>query len=215
MTDPPCPSGSDRNLTWHAGEVTADDRHRLLRQRGCVVWLTGLSGSGKSTISRRLERKLIEAGRLAYVLDGDNLRHGLCADLGFSPDDRTENIRRIAELAHLFADAGVVTVTAFISPYAEDRDRARQLVPDGTFVEVFLDTPLEVCQSRDPKGLYARARAGEIQEFTGIDAPYEPPPNPELHLPTAETSVDACAEVIFRYLYQAGLIEPPASDTTS
>lgn len=216
MPDPPTPTdaGQDRNLTWHAGEVSAEDRRHLLRQQGCVVWLTGLSGSGKSTVARRLERRLIDAGRLAYVLDGDNVRHGLCADLGFSPEDRSENIRRIAELARLFAEAGLVTVTAFISPYAVDRDRARQLLPDGAFVEVFLDTPLEVCESRDPKGLYAKARAGEISQFTGLDAPYEPPPKPELHLRTADSSVDDCADAIFRHLCKAGLVDPPAADTT-
>ncbi len=197
---------STRNLTWHDGEVTVDDRGGLLHQRGCVIWLTGLSGSGKSTIARCLEALLVESGHLAYVLDGDNVRHGLNGDLGFSPEDRQENIRRLAEVAALFADAGVLTITAFISPYRHDRQQARQKVPAGRFVEVFIDTPLEICEQRDPKGLYAKARAGEIQQFTGIDAPYEAPEAPELSLPTKERPVDDCARAIMQHLKAAGFI---------
>jgi len=163
------------NLTIHPGSVTVADRQKLLGQRGCVVWLTGLSGSGKSTIARALEAALTADGRLAYVLDGDNVRHGLNSDLGFSPDDRDENIRRLGEVAALLADAGVVTITAFISPYRAGRDRARAAVGDDRFVEVFVDAPLDACRQRDPKGLYKKAQSGDIQQFTGIDAPYEPP----------------------------------------
>lgn len=203
---------AERNLTWHAGEVSAEDRARLLGQVGCVVWLTGLSGSGKSTLARRLERRLLEAGRIAYVLDGDNVRHGLNADLGFAAEDRTENIRRIAEVARLFADAGVIAVTAFISPYRDDRRRARQLLDDGRFVEVFVDTPLETCRQRDPKGLYAKAQAGEIRNFTGLDAPYEAPETPELHLKTDAVDVDTTVEPILRYLQEHRLIDPSQKD---
>ena len=149
-------------------------------QRGCVVWFTGLSGSGKSTLARALEERLVSSGHLVYVLDGDNIRHGLNCDLGFSPEDRNENIRRIGEVAALFRDAGIVVLTAFISPYRADRDLARQAVGEDRFLEVFVDAPLATCEERDPKGLYVKARAGEIPEFTGLTAPYEEPPNPAL-----------------------------------
>ena len=199
------------NVTWHDGAVTGDDRRRLLGQRGCVVWLTGLSGSGKSTVARRLERRLVETGHLAYVLDGDNVRHGLNGDLGFSAADRDENIRRLAEVAGLFADAGVIVITAFISPFRAGRALARGKAPAGRFVEVFCDVPLAVCESRDPKGLYVKARAGEIADFTGIDSPYEPPEAAEVTLNTAEADPDGCAEILLGALRKAGLIE--ARDT--
>jgi adenylylsulfate kinase len=170
------------NITWHEGHVNGRVRQALLQQRGATVWLTGLSASGKSTLAFTLEHALLQEGRLAYVLDGDNIRHGLNCNLGFSAADRTENIRRVAEVARLFADAGLIVITAFISPYRGDRDNARALHARGgvPFFEVFVDAPLAVCEQRDPKGLYAKARAGQIKQFTGIDDPYEPPLQPEL-----------------------------------
>jgi adenylyl-sulfate kinase len=188
------------NLTWHPGRVRAADREALLRQRGCVVWLTGLSGSGKSTIACVLEEKLVGAGYLAFVLDGDNIRHGLNRDLGFTAEDRAENIRRIGEVAGLFAHAGVVAITAFISPYREGRHVAREAAAPERFFEVYLHTPLAECEKRDPKGLYRKARAGEIVEFTGIDAPYEAPERAELTLETAELTPAECVERILAML---------------
>ncbi|MBW1905904.1 MAG: adenylyl-sulfate kinase, partial [Deltaproteobacteria bacterium] len=176
------------NLTMHIGEVDREARAAAHGHRGAVLWFTGLSGSGKSTIGYRVERMLIERGAFAYVLDGDNVRHGLNGDLGFAPEDRVENIRRIGEVARLFADAGGLVLSAFISPYRRDRDRVRALMEPGEFIEVFVDTPLEICEARDPKGLYKKARAGEISNFTGLDAPYETPENPEVHLATANIS---------------------------
>ncbi|MCA1734256.1 MAG: adenylyl-sulfate kinase [Acidobacteria bacterium] len=193
-------------LTFHHGLVSASDRESLLGQRGCVLWLTGLSGSGKSTIARAVERRLVEAGRLAYVLDGDNVRHGLNADLGFSDADRVENIRRIGQVTALFADAGLIAITAFISPFRADRDQARALLPDGRFLEVFVDAPIEVCEQRDPKGLYRKAREGKIPEFTGITSPYEPPEAPELVVRTGELSIDEAAARIVELLERRGLI---------
>jgi len=188
------------NLTWHIGEVDRQAREAAYGQRGAILWFTGLSGSGKSTIAHRVERLLVERGAFAYVLDGDNVRHGLNSDLGFSAEDRVENIRRIGEVARLFADAGALVLSAFISPYREDRQRVRNLVRPGEFVEVFVDTPLEICEARDPKGLYKKARAGEISNFTGLDAPYEQPSAPEIHLQTARLSIDDAAASVIRYL---------------
>jgi adenylyl-sulfate kinase len=162
------------------------------RPAGCVVWLTGLSGSGKSTMAAELERRLLAMGQPVWVLDGDKVREGLCVDLGFSPEHRKENIRRVAEVARLFAAAGLVCIVAFISPYRADRERARSLLPAGRFIEVYLSAPLEVCERRDPKGLYARARAGLVKEFTGISAPYEAPLQPELELPTDKLTIEEC-----------------------
>ncbi|HLY39262.1 MAG TPA: adenylyl-sulfate kinase [Candidatus Binatia bacterium] len=185
------------NIVWHPGAVTRADRETLNGHRGCIVWLTGLSGSGKSTIAVELEKRLWDRGIRAFILDGDNIRHGLNKNLGFSPADRTENIRRIGEVAKLFTEAGMVAITAFISPYRADRDQVRTLVPQGDFIEVLVDCPLEVCEQRDVKGLYEKARAGKIPEFTGISAPYEPPLEPELTLRTHELSVaDSAARVI-------------------
>ena len=194
------------NLTWHIGEVDREARAAAHGHRGAVLWFTGLSGSGKSTIGHRVERMLIERGAFAYVLDGDNVRHGLNSDLGFAAEDRVENIRRIGEVARLFADAGALVLSAFISPYRKDRDRVRGLMGPGEFIEVFVDTPLEICEARDPKGLYKKARAGEISNFTGLDAPYEAPENPEVHLQTANLSVDAAAAQVIRYLDEQNIL---------
>lgn len=189
------------NIFWSQGKVTAAQRARRNGHPGMVVWLTGLSGSGKSTLATELERELFNLGKHAYVLDGDNVRHGLCSDLAFSPHDRKENIRRVGEVAKLFADAGVICITAFISPYRGDRDLVRSMVLDGQFVEVYVNAPLDVCEKRDPKGLYAKARANEIKEFTGISAPYEPPASPELELRTDELSVGEAVAKILDYLH--------------
>lgn len=188
------------NIYWSHGKVTPEQRARRNGHAGWVVWLTGLPGSGKSTISTELERELFNMGLQAYVLDGDNIRHGLNRDLGFSPEDRQENIRRIGEVARLFADAGIICVTAFVSPYRRDRDLVRRLLPPGRFVEVFVNAPIEVCEQRDPKGLYAKARAGEIKEFTGVSAPYEPPLRPEVELRTDQHTVAECVAQIIDFL---------------
>lgn len=199
---------SATNITWHEGHVERESRFALLGQRGATVWLTGLSASGKSTIAFTAEHLLVESGRLAYVLDGDNIRHGLNRNLGFSPADRTENIRRIGEVAKLFADTGVLTFTSFISPYRADRDMVRKLHEEGglPFIEVFISAPVEVCETRDPKGLYAKARAGQIPEFTGISAPYEAPLNPELTIDTAVLTPTQAAERLLGYLRENSLI---------
>ena len=194
------------NITWHEAVVTAEDREKLLNQKGCVIWFTGLSGSGKSTLANAVGQVLHQQQHHTYVLDGDNVRHGLNKNLGFSPADREENIRRIGEVAKLFADAGTIVLTAFISPYRTDRDQARALIADGRFVEVFVDCPLEVCEERDTKGLYKKARAGEIKEFTGISAPYEPPLNPEVTVNTAALSIEECAQAVVTVLIKAGLV---------
>ncbi len=188
------------NITWHTGEVDREARASAHGHRGAVLWFTGLSGSGKSTIAHRVESMLVDRGVFAYVLDGDNIRHGLNSDLGFSPEEREENIRRIGEVARLFADAGAVVLSAFSSPYRRDRDRVRALLGPGEFVEVYVDTPLEICEARDPKGLYKKARSGEISNFTGIDAPYEAPESPEVHLKTTKLTVDQAAATVVRYL---------------
>ena len=202
MSDEP----KSKNITWHGAEVTREEREEILSQKGCVIWFTGLSGSGKSTISRRVEQKLLTANVHAYCLDGDNVRHNLNKDLGFSPEDRTENIRRIGAVAELFADAGIVTCTAFISPYRKDRDAARALLPEGRFIEVFVDTSLEECEKRDPKGLYKKARAGVIPQFTGISAPYEAPERAELVITTEGRTVDQCADEVIDHLRSNGFI---------
>jgi adenylylsulfate kinase len=188
------------NITWHGGAVTRDDRHRLLGQRGVTVWMTGLSGSGKSTIAVLLEQMLIARGRLAYRLDGDNVRHGLNKNLGFSAEDRAENIRRIGEVAKLFTDAGVITIVSFISPYRRDRDAVRALMAGGDFVEVYVKASVEAAERRDPKGLYKKARAGEIKGFTGIDDPYEEPTNAEVVLETEKQSAEESARQVLGYL---------------
>ena len=195
------------NIKWHHGKITKDDRIKLLRQKGVTIWLTGLSGSGKSTIAVEIEHALIENKHQAYILDGDNIRHGLNKNLGFSPEDRTENIRRIGEVAKLFTDANIITITAFISPYRQDRDNVRKLLKDGEFVEVYIKCPIDVCEQRDTKGLYKKARAGEVKEFTGISATYEEPLNPELTIDTSTMTVDESTRAIVQYLEQKGYVK--------
>jgi len=196
------------NVVWHEGHVERSSREALLRQKGCTIWLTGLPSSGKSTIGFSLEHALIEQGRLAYVLDGDNVRHGLNKNLGFSAEDRAENIRRIGEVAKLFADTGIVTITSFVSPYRADREIVRKLHKEAQlpFVEVFVDTPVELCEQRDPKGLYKKARAGEIPNFTGVSDPYEAPVSPEVTLKTADKKLEACVAELAQYLEKHGII---------
>lgn len=203
------------NLTWHHG-LSRTERFGLLKSRGATLWFTGLSASGKSTIAVALERALVSRGVWAYRLDGDNIRMGLNKNLGFSADDRAENIRRVGEVARLFADAGCVCIASFISPYRADRDAARQLHEQEpgkgdaqetlSFMEVFVDTPIEVCEARDPKGLYKKARAGDIKGFTGIDDPYEPPANAEIHLTTATMSVEQCVQRCVDVLIERGIV---------
>jgi adenylylsulfate kinase len=194
------------NIVWHPGAVTRDDREKMNGHKACTVWLTGLSGSGKSTIAVDVEKRLWERGVRAYILDGDNIRHGLNKNLGFSPQDRTENIRRIGEVAKLFTEAGVVALTAFISPYRADRDQVRALMRPGDFVEVHVDCAIDVCEQRDVKGLYKKARAGEIKEFTGVSAPYEAPLTPEIAIDTSAQSVEASSRQILRYLEDKGIV---------
>ncbi len=193
---PMTPDSTQRNIVWQRGEVSAADRARLFRQEAATIWLTGLSGSGKSTLAFKLEQALMARSYPAYVLDGDNVRHGLNGDLGFSPQDRKENIRRIAEVARLFNDAGMMVITAFISPYQQDRAMARGIIGADQFVEVHLATSLAVCEQRDPKGLYRKARLGEIADFTGISAPYEAPENPALAIDSGSLSVEQCVAQI-------------------
>ncbi len=194
------------NIRFHHGEVSRADREATLGQRGCVVWFTGLSGSGKSTLARALEARLAEIGRLVYVLDGDNVRHGLNGDLGFSADDRVENIRRIGEVSALFGDTGVITLVAFISPFRADRELARRAAEGVPFFEVFVDTPLEICEQRDPKGLYKKARAGEIGDFTGISAPYEAPESPEFRVETSREDIRNAVAQLEVGLREAGIL---------
>ncbi len=197
------------NITWHAGTVTHEERQDCLQQKGVTVWMTGLSASGKSTIAVALEQVLAQRGHAAYRLDGDNIRMGLNKNLGFSPEDRAENIRRIGEVAKLFADAGIITITSFISPYRADRDLVRKLHADAKlpYVEVYVDCDIAVAEERDPKGLYKKARAGEIKGFTGIDDPYEAPLKPEVHLKTHELSVEQSVEALLEALEERGLLE--------
>ncbi|WP_138416164.1 adenylyl-sulfate kinase [Aquibacillus sediminis] len=188
------------NIVWHDSKVTKQDRQEMNNHRSAVLWFTGLSGSGKSTISVELEKKLYELGVRTYRLDGDNVRHGLNNNLGFSPEDRTENIRRVGEVAKLMADAGLITLTAFISPYQQDRNNVRQILAEDEFIEVYVKASVETCEQRDPKGLYKKARAGEIKGFTGIDAPYEEPTNPEIVIETDHQSLEDSVQTIIDYL---------------
>ncbi|MET0286799.1 MAG: adenylyl-sulfate kinase [Polyangiales bacterium] len=194
------------NIVWHGGELTNEQRTKIYGHRGATLWFTGLSGSGKSTVARRVESLLAARGHHVYTLDGDNVRYGLCKDLGFSPEDRTENIRRIGEVAKLFTDAGTLTLAAFVSPYRADRDQVRALLAPGDFFEVYVAADLATVEARDPKGLYKKARAGEIKEFTGISAPYEEPLNAELVLRTDLQDVDASAAAVLALLEASGHI---------
>lgn len=190
------------DVVWHTGLVDRAERPSA----GATVWFTGLSGSGKSTVAAEVERRLVAAGRPAYLLDGDNLRHGLNRDLGFTDADRVENIRRVAEVAKLMVDAGLIVLTAFISPFRSERKMARRMLDEGEFIEIFVDTPLEVAEARDPKGLYKKARRGELKNFTGIDSAYEVPENPDLHLKAADLPADEAADQILRLLVERGII---------
>lgn len=196
-----------KNIVWHASTIRKQDRHRMNGHKSAILWYTGLSGAGKSTLANKVEEKLFERGIHTYVLDGDNIRHGLNKGLGFSTEDRRENIRRIGEVSKLFVDAGAFVSTAFISPYREDRDMVRQLVNDGEFIEIYVNAPLDVCEERDPKGLYKKARAGEIRNFTGIDDPYEAPENAELTIYTGEKTLEECAAEVISYLESNGYME--------
>nr|WP_176212745.1 adenylyl-sulfate kinase [Clostridium acidisoli] len=187
------------NIVWHNTSVKRSDREKLLKQKGILLWLTGLSGSGKSTVATMLEQKLNDAGKLTYLLDGDNVRHGLNSDLGFSKEDRIENIRRIAELSKLFVDAGIITIATFISPFIKERVKVKDLL-ESDFVEIYVDCPLEICEKRDPKGIYKKARNGQIKDFTGIDSPYEKPINPDIVIHTEENSLEECVDKIMDYL---------------
>ncbi len=194
------------NITWHSGHFTRAERERRHGHKGATLWFTGLSGSGKSTVARAVEQRLMDRGCFVYTLDGDNVRHGLCSDLGFSPADRAENIRRIGEVAKLFTDAGALTLAAFVSPYRRDRERVRGSLGEGDFIEVYVAASVEACEQRDPKGLYKKARAGEIADFTGISAPYEAPENAEIVLHTDQEDVAASAERVQSYLIRHGYI---------
>ena len=194
------------NLVWHAHTVTRSERASQKRQKPCIVWMTGLSGAGKSTLANAIEGELFRMERHSYLLDGDNVRHGLNKGLGFSDVDRVENIRRVGEVSKLFVDAGLIVITAFISPFRADRDLVRKLMAPGEFIEVYVKAPLQVCESRDPKGLYKKARAGQIPNFTGIDSPYEAPENPELTIDTSALDIHQGTDACLGYLRQKGII---------
>ena len=194
------------NVTWHDHAVTREERWKMMGHKGCILWFTGLSACGKSTIANAVDRKLYDTGAHTFVLDGDNIRMGLNKNLGFSADDRAENIRRIGEVAKLFADAGVVTATAFISPYRADRDKVRALMGQGGFIEIYVNASLETCEARDPKGLYKKARAGEIKSFTGISDPYEAPETPELVLDSNTKGIDELSNEVIAYLKANGYL---------
>ena len=194
------------NVTWFNGYVSREDREKAHDHKGAVIWFTGLSASGKSTIAHIVEKQLHERGCSTYVLDGDNVRHGLCADLTFCPEDRAENIRRIGEMVRLFVDAGIIVLTAFISPYRQDRQQVRSLLSDGQFLEIHVDCPPEVCATRDQKGIYQKAQAGIIKEFTGISAPYESPENPELVIQSHEEDAKAAAKKVVELIEKCGVV---------
>jgi len=195
-----------KNIVWHEQHVTKKERSAIKGQRACIVWFTGLSASGKSTIANALEVKLMEQNRHTYLLDGDNIRLGLNRDLGFSDEDRVENIRRVGEVSKLFVDSGIIVLTAFISPFRKDREIVKRLVEKDEFIEVFVDTPLDICEKRDPKGLYLKAREGKIPNFTGVSSVYEAPLNPQIHLRTVDKSVEECVGEVMNYLSDKGYI---------
>lgn len=196
-----------KHIVWHHATVTRIRREALNGHRGAILWFTGLSGAGKSTLAHAVEEELHQNGYRTFVLDGDNIRHGLCSDLGFTPEDRIENIRRVGEVAKLFMQAGIIVLTAFISPYHVERERVRGLVEHGDFIEIYCDSPVEICESRDVKGLYKKARAGLIPEFTGISSPYETPLNPELIVSTGKTSLESCVQQVIDELKLRGIIK--------
>ena len=196
----------DQNVVWHNVSVTREMRESLGGHRGAVLWFTGLSGAGKSTVAHAVEEQLYKRGCRSFVFDGDNVRHGLCSDLGFSSEDRHENLRRIGEMSKLFLEAGIISLTAFISPFRSDRERVRSLVPDGDFIDIYFNSPLEVCELGDVIGLYARARAVEIPNYTGISSPYEEPEKPELELDTAADSLESCVDQVINLLEQRDII---------
>lgn len=200
---------SSNNVVWHHATVTREDRERLNGHKSAILWFTGLSGAGKSTLAHAVEERLVQMGCRTFVFDGDNVRHGLCADLGFSEKDRAENIRRIGEMAKLFTEAGVIALTAFISPFRADRRRVRDLVAEGDFFEIYCHCPIEVCEERDVKGLYRRARAGEIPAFTGISSPYEEPENPELVVETGTRPLEQCVDQVIAALLEHGIVRLP------
>ena len=200
---------TDNNIVWHNHQVTTEDRASQKGQVPALLWFTGLSGSGKSTIANAVDARLFELNCHSFLLDGDNVRHGLCKDLGFSDQDRIENVRRVGEVAKLMVDSGLLVLSAFISPFRSEREAVSDMFENKQFIEIFVDTPLEVCEQRDPKQLYQKARAGQIQNFTGISSPYEAPLYADVHLRTADMSIDACADVVMDYLLSQGLISNP------
>jgi len=197
---------SNKNIVWHDHHVSKEERSHIKDQKPCILWFTGLSGSGKSTVANAVESKLLALNKHTYLLDGDNIRMGLNKGLGFSDEDRIENIRRIGEVSKLFVDAGTIVLTAFISPFQKERDAVRELVQEDEFIEVFIDTPLDVCESRDPKGLYKKARTGEIPNFTGISSPYEAPVKPEIHIVNDKISIEDVTQHIIDYLKDRGYL---------
>jgi len=197
---------NEKNVVWHEHQLSKEERSALKEQKPCVLWFTGLSGSGKSTVANAVEQKLYDLKKHTYLLDGDNVRLGLNKNLGFSDEDRVENIRRIGELSKLFVDSGTMVLTAFISPFLKDRQIVKELLEEGEFIEVFVDAPLITCEERDPKGLYLKAREGKIPNFTGLSSPYEAPLSPQIHLKTAENSVEECVDKIIDYLNKRGYI---------
>lgn len=197
---------ADENIVWHQHDIAKQERSQQKKQKACVLWFTGLSGAGKSTVAGAVEQRLHEMNAHTYLLDGDNVRHGLCGDLGFSDEDRKENIRRVGEVAKLMVDAGLLVLTAFISPHRAERQLVRDLLPEAEFIEVFVDVPLDICEQRDPKGLYKKARAGEIKNFTGIDSVYEAPQSPEIRVENGEQPLSVAVDQIIQYLEQHGYL---------